>query len=533
MSRKRNAIENPTLAQAFVGLRDDYNAARTSRFRRKRLGINPSGSSADYHYRSESDYLRMMELSREFFRNDVVVGQGVRRLIDNCIQDGFSLDPQTGDEALDLELWERWDAFAREPDACDLAGRLDFHAMERLVLQATIVDGDILALATQDGPLELIEAHRLRGPANAQTPPDTALVHGVLLNQHRRPLQYWITRDDLSPLAALKANADMAKYDARDKAGERQVFHIFRPDRVSQTRGVTAFAPIVDAIGMHDDIQFAKLVQQQIVSCFGFIRARQMDFGGNAPAAHGDTSTETLRDGSSRTVEGIAPGMEMTSEPGETITAFSPNVPNAEFFDHASLILTFISINLNLPLAVLLLDPSKTNFSGWRGAIDQARMGFREIQRWLAGAFHRPVYRFKVRQWLAEDAALAKLAAQLGPKMFAHRWNPPTWAYIEPLKDGQADLLQVRNALTSPRRLHARRGADWDEVFTEIIADNSAAITAAKTAAAGINKQFPDDDAPVHWREILSLPTPDGVQIVPAPPPPAQTKPEEDDDAGA
>jgi len=211
--------------------------------------------------------------------------------------------------------------------------------------------------------------------------------------------------------------------------------------------------------------------------------------------------------------------MELTTEPGETITAFSPNVPNPEFFPHASLILTFISINLNLPLAVLLLDPSKTNFSGWRGAIDQARMGFREIQRWLAGSFHRPVYRFKCRQWIAEDAALARQFAALGEKVFQHRWNPPTWAYIEPLTDGQADLLQVRNALTSPRRLHARRGADWDEIYAEIIADNSAAIKAAKKAALQINGEFPDGNAPVHWREILSLPTPDGVQIQQAPPP--------------
>jgi hypothetical protein len=37
------------------------------------------------------------------------------------------------------------------------------------------------------------------------------------------------------------------------------------------------------------------------------------------------------------------------------------------------------------------------------------------------------------------------------------------------------------------------------------------AIRKAKTAAAELNEDFPAD--PVHWREIISLPTPDGVQL--------------------
>ena len=52
-----------------------------------------------------------------------------------------------------------------------------------------------------------------------------------------------------------------------------------------------------------------------------------------------------------------------------------------------------------LPLCVFLLDASETNYSGFRGAIDQARQRWREVQSWMMTSFHGPVYEWKVRQW--------------------------------------------------------------------------------------------------------------------------------------
>ncbi|MDE2472036.1 MAG: hypothetical protein KGL35_25725, partial [Bradyrhizobium sp.] len=110
------------------------------------------------------------------------------------------------------------------------------------------------------------------------------------------------------------------------------------------------------------------------------------------------------------------------------------------------------------------------------------------------------------------DRALRAAAKELGDAMFQHTWTKPGWPYIDPLKDGQADLLRQRNALTSPRRLQAERGREWTDVATEIVEDNAFAIRAAKKAAKQINAEFPDDD-PVHWREMISLPTPEGTKL--------------------
>ena len=54
---------------------------------------------------------------------------------------------------------------------------------------------------------------------------------------------------------------------ARDERGHRQVFHHYLLDRRSQTRGVTAFAPMADTADHWDDLQFANLVAASVQCC--------------------------------------------------------------------------------------------------------------------------------------------------------------------------------------------------------------------------------------------------------------------------
>jgi capsid protein len=283
---------------------------------------------------------------------------------------------------------------------------------------------------------------------------------------------------------------------------------------MNQTRGVTALAPIFSLAGMFEDIQFAKLVQQQVVSCFAVFREQAVVNGGGLPTKNADYGAATIETSASGTryIENIAPGMEIIGKPGEKLQGFSPNVPNAEYFTHVKLMLQMIGVNLGLPLCLVLMDGSETNFSGWRGAVDEARKGFRANQRNLVNRLHKPVYRWKLSQWIAEDSDLRAAAKELGSQFFAHKWNAPRWAYIDPVGDAQGDQLRLQNGLTSPRRLHAERGAEWEEVSDEIVQDMMYAIAAAKKAAIQLNSRF-DDGQPVQWRELINLPMPIGVQM--------------------
>lgn len=502
-SRPRETqIENAF--ETLATMHSEYDAAKEGRYRRKLRGIAPGGSHADFHVRSDVHLLKMIERARWLDRDDPVVGQGLTRLVDNVFQDGFTLDPTTGDDDLNATLSARWKKWSENAETCDIAGEYTLDELSRLAFRAHLVDGDILFVGSSRGSLETIEAHRLRTPGNTKRD----VVHGVRLDASRRRLAYWITKEDVDPNQALRRVLDVRQVPARDPSnGGKWCFHIFSPKRISQTRGVTAFAPIIDQCGMHSDLQFSKMVQSVIVSCFAIIRSRNSDFSISDGAPLGAVSTDTLADGMTRTMQGIGPGMEISGEVGEDISGFSPRVPNPEFFKHALMILQIIAVNLGLPLQVFLLDAKQTNFSGWRGAIDQARYGFRAMQRNMIRKFFSPIYLWKVREWLAKDEQLrtdADAVERDGGSIFTHRFAAPRWRYIEPQKDARADELILKAHLTSPRRLHRERtGAEWTEVAQEIVDDASVIVTKSIEVADKINASNPN--ALVDWREIAGF----------------------------
>jgi lambda family phage portal protein len=492
------------------GAKADYNAAKYSVYRRNRTGYLAMGSGADWHYRIELQYLRIMEQARDMARNDAMIGQGIERLCNNLVGDGFILNPATGDKTLDGDLLGRFTEWSRDADQCDLAGERTFHDMELDVPRQTFIDGDIVGLLTRAGSIQLVEAHRLRTPMRTRR----NVVHGVLMDENRKRLEYWISKDDVDPLQQIRLVSQVDRYPVRDADGNRQVVHVFDPKRISQTRGMTALATIFDESGMWQDLNFAKLCQALAVSCFGVIRTpgKGSEDTPSVDQQYGTRTTTTQPDGSTKITEALTPGMQIQAEEGEKVEAFSPSVPNAEFFDHAHLILTLIGINIGLPLVMFLMDASETNFSGYRGAIEEARKGFREHQRWIIERFHSPVYRWKVRDFMAQDPALERAAAATGINILGHAWQPRAWPYIQPLEDAKANLLRVTGMLASPRRVTGEGGGQWAELVNECVEDRALAIRRAKVEAASINKEF-NDGAPVTWHDCLTLPLPEGVTM--------------------
>jgi len=511
--------ETESVIEQMRNLRSDYDASKKTRFKRTRTGVVSQGSGADYHYRTWHSYASIMETARDLFRNHMLIGQGIRRLVANILGSGFTLDVKSGDKSLDAELKARWDAWAESPNA-DLAGEQCFHGLERLALQQVIVDGDVVPLPTESGAVQLVEAHRLRTPTNTSR----NVVHGVLLDEAtRRRDEYWITNEDISPMAPLARVGDVTRYPTRytdDLTGaeERQILHLYMPDRSSQTRGVTALVPAIDNAGMGDDLAFAQLVKAQMSACVTILRELAAET--QYPQALGDgsgqeTETEQRPNGTVRTVAGWQPGMEIFGYPGEKLTGFSPNVPNAEFFQHMMFIISIVAVNLDLPIAVFMLDPSNTNFSGYRGAMNQARERFKVIQHWLAQSFHSPLYRWKVRQFAAEDAALRtaierSLRDKKAANPFRHVWHAQEWPYIEPTQDALGDVIQESNLLSSPRRLRARRGIDYEQLVGEIVEDRELLIVTAHKKAEDLNRRF---DLGLTWRDLVHWPLPDGMNL--------------------
>lgn len=498
--------ETSSMMEAFSDLRADYAAAQPSRFRRTRTGLY---GSADAHYANERKFLEMREYARDMDRNDAIVGSLLDRATDNAVQGGFIFEPDTGDETLNAEIKARVAERCDDPLLVDFAQTRTFRQMEWDVYRASLIDGDHFGVLTDEGRIQLVEADRCRTPDNTKR----NVVHGVLLDEAtRRRREYWFTRNVVDPLVRLQRVEDVQRVPAYDEDGNPLVLQVGRLKRVTQTRGVTAFAPVFDVTGQFDDLNFAKLVQAQLVSCFA--AAIQREANGVGDTVLGERSGEINADGSGTITERVQPGMFLRLKAGEKLVGFSPNVPNAEFFDHVRLLLTLIGINLGMPLVMVLMDASETNFSGFRGAVDQARLSFRVRQRQFIEQWHSPLYRWWLRMDIAAGvfgATGKRLLVSDPRRMLRHKVEPPGWPYIEPMKDAQAAALQLKTMQTSPRRMQAQLGRKWADVVRESVEDNKLAIQQAIAAMQDTKKATGVD---VPWQMFLNRDLPDGIDML-------------------
>jgi len=494
------------LIEQFNDLKSEYQVANNSRFRRNR-GVSSTGKTADYMFIDESKFFRGMEYVRDMDVNDSLISQIVKRAVDNTIRDGFPLRPQTGDPEVDQYLKNKWIEHTTDPERVDASGELDFLEMLKLSFRQMLIDGDIIAIPTTEGSLQLIEAHRVKTPSNTKR----NVVLGVLLDERRRRLEYWVTKDEISPSYQIQRVGDVEAFKVRDDRGLRQVFHLYNPKRVSQTRGLSAFACVADIAGMFEDINFAKLVQQQAASCFAILH-EQGDISRKLtglPGTESDLrSTQTMKNGGTRVLKSVAPGMEIFGRPGEKISGFSPNIPNPEYFSHVKLLITLIGNAIGMPLILVLLDASQTNFSGYRGVVDQARIGFKSNQGSITGKICRPYYKWLLNFWLEQDSPgfdpkIAAYYLKLQDKLFNHTWGRPQYPYIQPLQDAKADQARLDGGMISPSQLQQERyGREWEEFIKIRTQDRLQEIQKAMQAVQDLKKEFPDIN--VDWREIIT-----------------------------
>lgn len=504
-------IDN-SITQFYSGMRASYEAGRPSRFVERPQGVITTGSGADYHT-GDLDYYYMIEMARNYERNDPIFSQGVQRFVDNVVQGGFTYRPQTGVDRIDRMLTEDWLAYADDENAesVDEERERSWHDFEHLAARRMIIDGDLGINPVRGGRLQALEAHRIRHHQKSLNAGNgNAVILGVELNRRRQRRRYYITKHEYDGRHLTGSTFDYQSINAwswDDLLGryEKNFFHVYDPKRFSQTRGVTAIAPVANTIGMHGDVQFAQLVKQQMASYIGFFHKipESMSETYEPPAA---TLDYTYGDSRKTRAADLSPGAEYYPDyAGEEIQAFQANIPGDSFFDHSKLLLTFVAVNLGMPLIVFMLDASETNFSSWRGALDQAKIRWKQFQRVLSGRLHSPVQRMRIRRNLRFRQDYFDAWREIGDDIFRMEWVPPRWPYIQPKEDAEADILEKQGLLSSPRRICDRRSERYDLIVEESVTDNATLIARCMDAAVEINKHPFISEHPnerVSWRDL-------------------------------
>jgi len=494
--RERNEVES------------SYASGENTRMHPAPRGIDPMGADADTHYKSEHNYFLHVERGRAAVRNHPLVEQGLNRLVSNLRLD-FQLDVDSGDTEFDAEVQADWKAWTCETSAgrndCDYEGTRSFHQIARQSFFSRCSDGDLVHVPLVDGRLQTWESHHIRTPFGGRTGNNSdqnGMVHGAEI-RNGRTTAYWITPHNVPFYGSLTKKGQARRFPVNDEAGNKTTFWLGFRHRFFQRRGISRLSAPRDAMTGFEDLNYANTKSSLRRALIAYLMEDSPTSSPTFPVGTGSKLPKT----GARYTEHSQPDrslgvttaiIEQAGEPaqiikapdGKTLTGWNNSIPTQSFFEHASLMLTMLAVNLDLPLSLLLLDGSKTNFHGARFIWDQCKLRFTQIQSDEIQGLWAPTYEHRLRSKLNPSSPLYDrnwaAAVKRGADPFKYVFRARGWPYVKPAEDVAAeDKAESRN-LQSQRSILAGRGLDIDTHIPEVVSDRASWIRYSLKTARNI-----------------------------------------------
>lgn len=381
----------------------------------------------------------------------------VETLACNLAGTGIVPRPMHSDEQMRARLVRE---FAAWTDTSDAEGLTDFYGLQANVVRDLAISGEHLSIWTSDpgtGAPQLRRLHpeQLDRSKTTQLRNGGTIVQGVERSADGRITAYWIR-----PRAPGDALAGLPLASERHPASE--IIHVFRPLFPGQARGLSWFAPVLLSAYELGQLTDAMLVRSKVAALFA----------GVITDPDGEAVLDGEQSGSELDVS-LEPGAMVKLPPGKSIDFSEP--PSAGDMPAFMIeMLRTIAVGAGLTYEQLSGDYSRVNYSSARAALLEFRRFAESVQyHTLVFQFCRPVWDHFIH-WLVLRGIVPALAYQRDRAAFhAVKWLPPAWPWVDPLKDAQAAILQMRNNVASRSEIVAERGYDVEQLDREIAADRA------------------------------------------------------------
>jgi len=193
--------------------------------------------------------------------------------------------------------------------------------------------------------------------------------------------------------------------------------------------------------------------------------------GGFVTSADGSADPLPGEQTGSTVIGGWEPGMLQYLEPGQDIRFSDPAKTGQDSIDFANITEREIAVGLGLPDYLLSGDLSDVNYSSIRAGMVEFRRRVEALQHsLLAFQFLRPVW----RRWSTLEVLSGRVDATV-EQALPVSWITPKVHWVDPAKDVRAEIEAVAAGLMSRREAVAARGIDYEQLMTEIAADDALA----------------------------------------------------------
>jgi len=380
-----------------------------------------SSGNAVSHQRN--DIRRLRDQARYFQRNNPIFKGMLTQACNFIVNDGFRVQPGSDDAEFNAEAEKLWiDYWVKgKPEVRKvLRGR----RIEKQICSELLAVGDTGINKTNRGLIQMIESEQICDARRG------GLGDGINKNALGQPTSYNICT----------YNTDGFLRDSTSIAIPAKDFlFLSDPDRPTAYRSVPPLQASFAMLHRINDTLDAEAIAYQMLS--RIVAAVTRTDG--AQTAFGESEANELKEGDtdgqlSTRITDMDLAMLFHGEPGEEIKGIDRNIPGKDFPQTIRMFLRIMGIPLGMPLEIILLDVSDTNFSGMRSALELSFQSFRQWQDLIIEESLNPIYDWKILQWVREG----KLKNP-PPDMLKKAWARPSFPWIDQLKEAQAHGVKV------------------------------------------------------------------------------------------
>ena len=450
-------LDNPT-PQKKQTFKRSFSGASTGRLF---ADFVTASTSADAEIKDNIRILR--DRARELARNDSYISRYLNLMISNVIgKHGIrvSSKARNDDGSLDISAnilieraWKDWSKVGN----CTANGRLSFLDCQKIFIESLCRDGEVLIrkIKSNDSPfgftLQFLEADHLDESKNGfNKGTGNRIKMGVEVNKHDKPVAYHLYKEHPYDRTYM-GNIEHIRVPAEE------IIHAYLPQRAEQTRGVSLVATAMANVKMLNGYLEAEIVAARVgASKMGFFTSSDGDgYVGDGEFEDGFNPTMNAQAG---VFEQLPAGMDFRS--------FDPTHPTSAFESFTTSVLRSIASGLNISYHSLSNDLTSVNYSSIRQGALEDRSMYQIYQQFVIDHFIDPIFKSWLR--IAISKGLVDLPAGKFDKFFRSvNYIPRNFAWIDPLKEMQANVIGLQNGTLTYSDISAAAGRDTEELFEQ------------------------------------------------------------------
>ena len=449
-SKKTRSAKNPARKRGWGG-------AKTGRLFADFIS-NSKSADAELRY----DLRTLRDRCRQLTRDDPYSKRFLKILSTNVVGPngvGLQLKARNDDGRLDTvgnqiieRAWRRWGR--RGVPTVD--GRMSWKDAQRLFIESVARDGEVLLrhIRNADNPygyaIQFLEADHLDEDYSTRADSKGRRVSmGVELDQFDRATGYY--------LWSAHPHAELGTKQSRRRVSADEILHAYLAERSHQSRGVPWMATTITRLKQLSGYEESELVAARVASAkMGFFTSPDGD--GYSGEEYDDTY-QPLMSAEPGTFEQLPTGMNFE--------AFDPSHPTTAFADFERAILRGIASGLNVSYHSLSGDLTSVNYSSIRQGALEERDYYRSLQQFTIEHFIEPIF----RAWLEMAMTTGEITipvSRFDKFADAVTWRPRGFAWIDPLKEIQANIAGLQNGLVTMQDVATQHGRDVEDVMEQI-----------------------------------------------------------------